>query len=541
MNAAPDQVPDEGLTPEAIEGIRSGRTTVLGTFRTSLEADPNQVAVLDDRGRRWTRAELEVQSGRLADLLRAEGAGPTGPVVICLPNQVEWMAGYLGALKCGAVPGTLPVTMDPRSIADALRQLGSGVVLLPRTHRNRDFEVELTRISEHLGTRITGLLVDSESGEVTVFAHEGPPASPVRLPDGTAHILFSSSTTGASKAIAHSDASMAAYNLGVIERFGVRGPGAIYMPSPLGHSTGVWHGARMALLTGCRLVLQDRWDPEVALQLVEANRAQITVAATPFLRDLVEAHWAGPGHKLRSLHTFLCGGAQVPPALLDQAKREFPQTFVGNVWAMSEGGATCSTLADSRERLLNTCGTPLPGTELRTVDPHGGINPPRVEGELVMRTLSLCLGYVGQQDLFEASFTEDGYFRTGDLAVIDADGYMTVTGRLKDLIIRGGINIAPVGIEHVLMGHPDIAEVAVIGMPDPRLGERICAVVVPVEGRDLDVARLTDWLRSSELPRRLWPEGVVCVERLPVTPAGKVRKVALAQELFRDTSTGTGG
>ena len=532
MSAMTQQSAGGGLSPETVEAIGSGRTTVLDMFRHFLQADPHELAVLDDTGRRWSRAELDEESDHLAELLRSEGAGPAGPVIICLPNRIEWMAGYLAVLKAGAVAGTIPVTLDATSIADALRQLGSGIALLPRAHRGRDFDAELTRVNELLGTRVTGILFDVESGAATVASRDGAPVSPVPLPEGTAHVLFSSSTTGASKAIAHSDASMAAYNLGVMERYGVRSPGAIYMPSPLGHSTGAWHGARMSLLTGCRLVLQDRWDAEVALRLVEENGAQITVAATPFLKDLVEAPWDGPGQKLRSLHTFLCGGAQVPPALLDQAKREFPATFVGNIWAMSEGGATSSTPDDSRDQLLSTCGTPLPGVLLRTIDVDGDPTPPGVEGELVMRTPSQCLGYVGRQDMFEASFTDDGYFRTGDLAVLDGDGYMSITGRLKDLIIRGGINIAPVPIENALSDHPAIAGVAVVGKPDPRLGERICAVVVLAEGRDLGLNELIDWLVSRDLPRRLWPEHVMFVDHLPVTPAGKVRKAVLVEDLF---------
>ena len=150
-----------------------------------------------------------------------------------------------------------------------------------------------------------------------------------------------------------------------------------------------------------------------------------------------------------------------------------------------------------------------------------------------MRTPSLCLSYVGHEELYLQCFTGDGYFRTGDLATLDDEGYMTITGRVKDIIIRGGVNIAPVPIESVLMTHPDIREIAVVGMPDDRMGERICAVVVTHSGNPLILEDLKPWLRSSALPKRMWPETLVSVKSLPMTPAGKIRKRLLVEELWK--------
>jgi acyl-CoA synthetase (AMP-forming)/AMP-acid ligase II len=497
-----------------IDGLALGDVGVLDLFLASCQADPSRVAVVDDRGCVWTRGDLKsAASGIGRDLVEA-GSTSGEPVVLCMPNRAEWLAAYLGTLMAECIPATLPVTSDAAAVAVAMGQVGARLVLLASTHRRRDFRAETRIIGENLGSRMSALLVDDDSGQVERITVEGPTAELPALPEGTAHILFSSSTTGAPKAIAHSEASLAAYNLGLISRYSVTDEDTIFMPSPLGHSTGVWHGARMSLLTGARLVVQDAWDAAEALRLADAYEATITVAATPFLKDIVECLWADTP-KFKHMRTFLCGGAQVPPELLERAASELPDTFVGAVWAMSEGGATSSLPSDPSRKVTQTCGVPFPGVTLKTITEQGWVNPSGVEGELVMRTPSLCLSYVGHEELYLQCFTGDGYFRTGDLATLDDEGYMTITGRVKDIIIRGGVNIA------------------VVGMPDDRMGERICAVVVTHSGNPLILEDLKPWLRSSALPKRMWPETLVSVKSLPMTPAGKIRKRLLVEELWK--------
>jgi len=515
--------------------VTAGELGVLDLFRIHRSADPERVAVIDDAGAQWNRRELDEASNEVAVILGGLGIRPGEAVLVCLPNRLEWMAAYLGVLKAGGVPGTVPVTSDPLAIADDMRCLGAHTVLLPRTHRGRDFADEVVAIHAHLGRQAHALLFGSLPGQIEVISTDGPSREQPALPVGTAHVLFSSSTTGAPKAIAHTEASLSAYNLGIIDRYGVRECDTIFMPSPLGHSTGVWHGARMSLLTGSTLVVQDAWNAGLALSLVEDHGAAITVAATPFLADLIAHPWEGRV-KLAPLRTFLCGGAQVPPELLQRAAIELPMTHVGSVWAMSEAGATCSLPDDSAEKVTGTCGLPLPGVTIATISETAATNPAGVVGELVIRTPSQCLTYVGQDEMFASCFTADGMFRTGDLAVIDAAGYMTITGRVKDLIIRGGVNIGPVPIENAMQAVPDVKLVAVVGRPDPRLGERICAVVVTHSGTELQLEDALGVLDRLDVPRRMWPESVVTVDRLPMTPAGKVRKRELVDTLWPVTT-----
>ena len=312
------------------------------------------------------------------------------------------------------------------------------------------------------------------------------------------------------------------------------------MPSPLGHSVGVIHGARLALHTGAPLVLQDRWDPDRALATVAAHGCRFTAAATPFLKDLVDAPRPAGNRapKLGPLSWFLCGGAQVPPSLMEEAEAEFPNTRTTVLWGMTEGGLTTCTAASPREKVLATAGTGLPGLELRTLDDRGEPTPPGEEGELAMRGPGVFVGYYGQDSLYESLLTPDGFFRTGDLARLDGDGYVRITGRVKDLIIRGGVNISPVALEDALAAFPGVRAVAVVGYPDERLGERICAVVETAGDAPVGLRALTEFLRERGLPKHYWPELVRRVDAFPRTAAGKIRKLDLRDRIVATDRTG---
>jgi acyl-CoA synthetase (AMP-forming)/AMP-acid ligase II len=370
------------------------------------------------------------------------------------------------------------------------------------------------------------IIVVSASGELR---HR--PASGRARPDKPGqraldHICFTSSTTGRPKAVMHSFDTLAALNLAFSQRFGLGPDTPIFMASPLGHSVGSYHGARLSLFNAAPLILQERWDPEAALAAVCEYRCVFTAAATPFLTDLVDAAPPKSGRKLDTLRWFLCGGAQVPPALMDRAAEEFPATRTTVLWGMTEGGLTTCHADTPREKFRSTCGTGLPGLEVHTVDRNGNVLAAEAEGELVMRGPGVFLGYLGQDHLHRSLLTKDGFFRTGDLATVDSDGYLRITGRVKDLIVRGGVNISPGPIEDALAAHPNVASVAVIGAPDARLGERLCAVVEP-RGRRPELSELQQFIRECGLPKYFAPEVLRFVDAMPRTPAGKIRKVDL--------------
>ena len=223
---------------------------------------------------------------------------------------------------------------------------------------------------------------------------------------------------------------------------------------------------------------------------------------------------------------------------MEQAEDEFPNTRVTVLWGMTEGGLTTCTDESPREKVLATAGIGLPGLELRTLDERGDATAPDVEGELAMRGPGVFVGYCGQPSLYESLLTADGFFRTGDLARIDADGYVRITGRAKDIIIRGGVNVPPVPIEDAIAAFPGVRAVAVVGYPDERLGERICAVVEMSAGPPPALEALTGFLDENGLPKRHWPELVLTIGTLPRTAAGKIRKNEVRERIV---DAGQGG
>jgi cyclohexanecarboxylate-CoA ligase len=493
-------------------------------FRRYAETDPDALAVVDQHGAGYSRAGLLRAAGQLAAEL-AEQAGPRQTHVVLLPNQTVWLTAFLAVLVADGVPATIPIATDPENLSHVLRRVGAATIVTDPARRTL-----AEQAAASAEQRVDLVVLDG--GRVERCAGRGRRAAALDEPQ-LDHLMFTSSTTGRPKAVMHSADTLATLNRHFSERFGLGADTPIFMPSPLGHSVGAIHGARLSLWNGALLVLQEHWHPAVAFELVDRYQCAFTAAATPFLGDVVRAPKPASGTKFAPLATFLCGGAQVPPDLLRAATRELPDTFVSVLWGMTEGGLTTCLAASSREQVEQTAGRGLPGLELVVLDEQGAVQTPPAEGELAMRGPGVLFGYAGDDALYRSLLTADGYFRTGDLARLDGDGYVRITGRLKDLLIRGGVNISPVPTEDALAAHPAVRAVTVVGAPDARLGERICAVIVPGERRPTG-PELVAFCREHGLPRRALPELVVYVDDLPRTPAGKVRKVEVRDLVARD-------
>ena len=491
-------------------------------FHRWVTAEPNRRSVVDDRGVALTRVELWDQAGKLAQSFADSGVREGDSILIYLPNSTRWQVVFLACLRVRAVPATVPITTDAATLADVVARIGARAVIAPHLHRGQPTG-EWAHDAAAAADRTATVLIFDDGVERWSHLHGASPETVV--PAGVDHLMFTSSTTGMPKAVMHTADTLAAANIAFSLRFGLSEDTPIFMPSPLGHSVGAWHGARLSLFTGALLVLQDVWDPVRALELVDEHGCAFTAAATPFLKDLIDAEWPAGTPKLATLRTFLCGGAPVPPILLEQALEQAPHTFVTVLWGMTEGTGTTCTPDSSREQLTGTAGAPVPDLELTILEPNAdGV------GELAMRGPEVFVGYLGQEQLYRDLLTEDGFFRTGDLATIGDDGYLRLTGRLKDLIIRGGVNIAPGPIEDAIAGHPAVRRVAVIGERDERLGERICAVVVS-KGPPPTLRELNAWLTERGLSPRKLPEALRVVGDMPVTAAGKIRKGDLRRNL----------
>ena len=512
---------------------------LIDRFEAHVAAEPHETALVSG-GDTLTRAELWRLAGETAERIRDVVGPGRRAVVIHLPNGTAWVVMFMAVLRAGHVPATPPVTTPEAHLGHIFDLVRPALVICAGRNRWTPPDEAIRRAASGSATQIAVAAADGTS--VTVHGPADRSARSVDVPDTTAHLMFTSSTTGPPKAVSHSEDSLATLNQQFAERFGLDHRTPVFMPSPLGHSVGAIHGARLSTFLGAPLVLQDRWDASVALDLVARHRAAFTAAATPFLADLAGAPWSGDEPKLGPLRSFLCGGAQVPPALIRRCREEFPKTFVTPLWGMTEGGLTTCVVDSTAKQVENTVGVGLPGLELRTLDAGMRLQASGA-GELVMRGPGVFNGYYGQPELYAEHIIGDGFFRTGDLARIDSDGYVSITGRLKDLIIRAGVNISPVETENTISAHPDVVDVAVIGWPDERLGERLCAVVQADAALDLD--DVIAFCAKQGLPRRYWPERLVQVDHFPRTAAGKIRKQQLRDELAgtpaADTSAGTGG
>jgi cyclohexanecarboxylate-CoA ligase len=306
------------------------------------------------------------------------------------------------------------------------------------------------------------------------------------------------------------------------------------MSSPLAHQTGFLYGLVSSVARDMAVVLQDVWRPQRGAEIIRAERVTFTMASTPFLVDLTAQAEANP-EAFASLRVFVCGGAPVPRELVRRASVAMGAD-INSCWGMSEIGAiTLTSPEDPEERVFDSDGSVLPGCRLRIVDADGKVLEPGEEGRLLARACSLFGGYLERPDL--RGLDAEGWFDTGDLARLDAEGYLRITGRSKDIIIRGGENIPVVEIENLIFGHPDVAEVAVVAMPDPRLGERACAFVAVRPGAALTLADLTSHLLARGTAKTYLPERLEVVDALPRTPSGKIQKFKLRERLQAETAT----
>lgn len=300
------------------------------------------------------------------------------------------------------------------------------------------------------------------------------------------------------------------------------------MASPLAHQTGFLYGVVKSVERGMTLVLQDVWRPDRTTEIIRAEGVRFAMASTAFLVDLTNRAEADP-EAFASFRLFLCGGAPIPRDLVRRATVALAARITC-CWGMSEMGAVTLTAPDDPdERVFETDGSPLPGVELRTVAPDGSLAGIGQEGALQVRACSLFGGYLGRPDL--RGLDPEGWFDTGDLARIDDAGYVRITGRSKDIVIRGGENIPVVEIEDLILGHPDVAEVAVVGMPDPRLSERVCAFVVRRAGTTPTLTDITGYLLARGTAKTYLPERLELVDALPRTPSGKIQKFRLREQL----------
>jgi cyclohexanecarboxylate-CoA ligase len=347
-------------------------------------------------------------------------------------------------------------------------------------------------------------------------------------PDDITQLLYTSGTTGEPKGVMHSANTLMANIAPYAERLCLNRHDVELMATPMAHQTGFMYGLMMPIMLRAGAVLMDIWEPRKAVELIRAQGATFTMASTPFLSDLTKTV-EDSGQPVPSLKTFLCAGAPIPGPLVERA-RAVLGTKIVSAWGMTETGAvTLIKLDDPDELAFSTDGCPLPGVELKVVHFDGKELPAGQVGKLLVRSCSNFGGYLKRPQLNGTD--AEGWFDTGDLAHMDANGYIRISGRSKDVIIRGGENIPVLEVEALLYKHPAVAQVAIVAYSDERLGERACAIVVPKGGQQLDFEGMVAFLKAQKIAVQYIPERLIVRDAMPATPSGKVQKFRLRQML----------
>jgi cyclohexanecarboxylate-CoA ligase len=467
-----------------------------------------------------TWGALENESARVAAALLRLAVREGEPVAFQLPNRLEFVTIALGTLRAGAVCEPLMPIFRERELEFMLRESGARVLFVPDVFRGRDYAAMAAALRETLPT-LEHVIVLGSAGSTGGGTLETM-GFPVVAPDAHAQLLFTSGTSGEPKGALHRHEVLDRAADHHIDHFGLGAEDVIYVPSPLAHQTGFLYGMWIALRLGVPLVLQEVWDAEVGLDTMRRFGVTFVQAATPFLADLTQVADERDQRPER-LRTFVATGAAIPRELARRS-REVLGAEVGGAWGTTESCLGCAFApGDPPELAWGTDGRALTGVQLRVVDDDGETLGTGEEGNFEVHTDCLFDGYLNRPELTADAVTADGWYRTGDLARIDAHGYVRITGRVKDVINRGGEKVPVAEIEQLLHSHPAVRDVAIVAMPDERLGERACAFVVG----DLDFETMLDYLDSARVAKTYWPERLELVESLPRTPSGKIQKFIL--------------
>jgi acyl-CoA synthetase (AMP-forming)/AMP-acid ligase II len=411
-----------------------------------------------------------------------------------------------------------------------LKDCRSRMLFVPREFRRFDYAAMAERVKPALPDLAEVVVVRGDKGAFSGFdellAEEGEvPPPPAQDPNAVKIIMYTSETTGRPKGVLHSNNTLHCEMRAICDYWRVSPTDVIFMPSPVTHATGYMLALEFPWVAGVPAVLLDIWTAARAVELIRDHRCTLTVAATPFLQELLQEAEAR-GERLPSFRLFACGGASIPPELVRRAFRALENCLAFRVYGSTEAPTITTGIRErGQENLAADTDGEIWNNEVRICDPESGAALPEgAEGEITARGPELFLGFARAEDN-AAAFDRDGFFRTGDLGRIEHRSFITVTGRKKDLIIRGGENISPKEIEDALHRHPRIREAAAVSMPHARLGETVCVFMIPADPHAAPaLGEVYAWLERAGLARQKFPEYIEIVEDLPRTASGKVKK-----------------
>jgi len=503
--------------------------TLPDTFRRVCAEIGDRTAIVDGT-RRLAFDEALALAERLASRFVALGVAAGDVVSWQLPGWWEAVIVHHAALLAGALPNPLNPILRGRELRTIIAEAGPRLLLVPQTYREFDHAAMALSLRDEIPSLFDVIIVRGSMPGCHGFAQLVAEPSTFRAVEVSASdpalLLYTSGTTSEPKGVLHSHETLLFEIRSLSEIHALTSDDCYLAGSPLAHIAGLVYGALMPFVLGTRTALLARWDPAKALSLIEREGVTFQTGAPAFLLQLAE-HPAADTTDLSTFRLFSTGGASITTETVRAAgerlgcvvKRAYGSTEVPTL--------TATRFEDADEIRVGTDGRVIEPAEMRIVLADGSDAPTGAEGEIWARSPEVFLGYMNGAEAFEP----DGWFRTGDIGAVDAAGNLRVTGRLKDIIIRGGENISAKEIEDLLLTHPAIAEVAVIGFADATLGERACAIVVTRAGASFSFEEMTAWLAGRELAKQKLPERLEFRESLPRTESGKILKSLLRDEL----------
>lgn len=505
-------------------------------FRKARET-PDRVAFYFEHEPDVTYAAIADEAKRLVTGLQSLGLVAGDVISFQFPNWREGAALDVAAAAMGLVVNPIVPIYRDAELRFILKDARTRLIFIPDQYRSIDYASMVLGLSHELPDLDYVVTLRAEGEVEGALRYEAlidnPPVEEATLAKVDANSvkcrLYTSGTTGFPKAVLHSHNTLIRISDNSMEHSGTNADDVMIMPSPITHITGYSSGLSFPFVSDARSALMERWNPDAAIDYIKRVKGTMTVGATPFLQELLDAAEAR-GERLPSLRQFSCGGASVPPQLILRAYEVLDNVLAMRVYGSTEAPIITLGWREDSQLAATTDGQ-IYGYEVRILDEAGQEVADGDDGEIAARGPGMFLGYADEVQNRD-SHTEDGFFLTGDIGQRTPEGGILITDRKKDIIIRGGENLSAKEIEDCLHGHPGIREVAIVAMPHERLGEGVCAFVIPAEaGQNVDQAEVARYTESSGLARQKIPERVIMVEDLPRTPSGKVKKNFLRDQL----------
>lgn len=516
-----------------------GDASLADYWQQTARAMPDKIAVVDNHGASYTYSALDHAASCLANWMLAKGIESGDRIAFQLPGWCEFTVIYLACLKIGAVSVPLLPSWREAELVWVLNKCQAKMFFAPTLFKQTrpvdlilPLQNQLPQLQQIVG--VDKLAPATSSLSLSQIIADNTPLTTAITTHGDelAAVLFTSGTEGLPKGVMLTHNNILASERAYCARLNLTWQDVFMMPAPLGHATGFLHGVTAPFLIGARSVLLDIFTPDACLALLEQQRCTCMLGATPFVYDLLNLLEKQPAD-LSALRFFLCGGTTIPKKVARECQQR-------GIKLLSVYGSTESSphavvnLDDPLSRFMHTDGYAAAGVEIKVVDDARKTLPPGCEGEEASRGPNVFMGYFDEPELTARALDEEGWYYSGDLCRMDEDGYIKITGRKKDIIVRGGENISSREVEDILLQHPKIHDACVVAMPDERLGERSCAyVVLKAPHHSLSLEEVVAFFSRKRVAKYKYPEHIVVIEKLPRTASGKIQKFLLRKDIIR--------